>query len=186
MAIVPMTNAVPGTVALAAEYNKLITNITDLDTRTTAVEAAVGGGTGEVPRKGGEWSFGASTQALPANVSTLLTAWGAVGTPSGVSHSGGVFTMTEAGLYVISASYRTAFVNTAFDKYIFIAGTGTSDTWFKNACGGQVFNCGVSGVKRVAAGAQCRIYAYSTTATTLQRETAGDLVTGITIYKIGN
>lgn len=186
MAIVPMTNAVPGTVALAAEYNKLITNITDLDTRTTAVEAAVGGGTGEVPRKGGEWSFGASTQALPANTSTLMTAWNAVGTPSGVTHSSGVFTLTEAGLYVISASYRTAFHGVAFDKYIFIAGTGTSDTWFKNSAGGQAFNMGVSGVRRVTANTQVRIYAYSTVATTLQRETAGDFCTGVSIYKIGN
>lgn len=186
MAIVPMTNAVPGTVALAAEYNKIISNVLDLDTRTTAVEAAVGGGTGEVPRKGGEWQFGASTQALPANQATLLTAWNAVGTPSGVSHSGGVFTLTEAGLYVVSASYRTAFVNVGFDKYIFIAGSGTSDTWFKNSSSGQTFNCAVSGVRRVAAGSQVRVYAFSTVATTLQRETAGDFSTGISIYKIGN
>lgn len=186
MAIVPMANAVPGNVALAAEYNKVVSNVVDLDARTTLVEAAVGGGTGEVPRKGGEWQFGASTQALPANTATLLTAWTAVGTPSGVSHSGGVFTLTEGGLYVVSASYRTAFVSGAFDKYIFVAGSGTTDTWFKNSAGGQAFNMAVSGVRRVAAGSAVRIYAYSTVATTLQREAAGDFCTGVSIYKIGN
>ncbi len=38
MAIVAMANAVAGNVALAAEYNKLITNILDLDARVTSLE----------------------------------------------------------------------------------------------------------------------------------------------------
>ncbi|WP_367137883.1 hypothetical protein [Saccharothrix sp. HUAS TT1] len=38
MAIVPMQDAVPGDVASAAEYNKLIDNIQDLNSRTTTVE----------------------------------------------------------------------------------------------------------------------------------------------------
>lgn len=40
MAIVPMVDAVPGTVAVAAEYNKIIDNVLDLDTRTQALEGA--------------------------------------------------------------------------------------------------------------------------------------------------
>src|SRR5690242_5516131 len=38
MAIVSMANAVAGNIALAAEYNKLITNILDLDSRVQALE----------------------------------------------------------------------------------------------------------------------------------------------------
>lgn len=38
MAIVSMTNAVAGNIALAAEYNKLITNILDLDSRVQTLE----------------------------------------------------------------------------------------------------------------------------------------------------
>lgn len=180
MAIVSMTPAVAGNVALAAEYNKLITNITDLDTRTTAVEAAVGGGTGEVPRKGGEWSFGASTQSVGA-ANTLLTQWAAVGTPSGVTHSAGVFTVTEAGLYTISASYRAG----GADKWIWIAGTALAgDTWFKNSS--TTFNVGVSGTRRLTAGQQIRIVGYIATTQTIGRETTGDFCPGVTIYKIGN
>lgn len=183
MAIVPMTNAVPGTVALAAEYNKIITNVLDLDTRTTAVEAAVGGGTGEVPRKGGEWSFGAATQSVGA-ANTLLTPWTAVGTPSGVTHSAGVFTVTEAGLYTISASIRTAGSDS---KWLWIAGSGpTGDTWFKSSVGGAAFNVAVSGTKRLVAGQQIRIYSFIGTTQTVGRETAGDFCPGVTIYKLGN
>ena len=182
MAIVAMTPAVAGNVALASEYNKLITNITDLDTRTTAVEAAVGGGTGEVPRKGGEWSFGAATQSVNAG-DNLLTQWSAVGTPSGVSHSAGVFTVTEAGLYVISLSLR--FGGVTGDKYAWIAGAASGDIWFKNSTSGAV-NCAVSGVRRLTAGQQIRTFAYSATTTTIGREAVGHFTPGVTIYKIGN
>lgn len=40
MAMVPMVDAVPGTVASSAEYNKIIDNVEDLNTRTLALEAA--------------------------------------------------------------------------------------------------------------------------------------------------
>lgn len=186
MAIVPMADAVPGNVALSAEYNKIIDNVEDLDARTTLVEAAVGGGTGEVPRKGGEFSFGSNTQVIPADTPTLLTQWAAVGTPDGVSHSSGVFTLTEGGLYSIAASMRTSFLGSAFDKYIFIAGTSSADTWFKNAAGGQVFNLSVPGLKRVPAGQEVRIYVYVTSSVTITREAATDFVTGVSIYKVGN
>lgn len=41
MAIVAMTDAVPGGTAAASEYNKLIDNILDLDTRLTILETGV-------------------------------------------------------------------------------------------------------------------------------------------------
>ena len=188
MAIVSMTPAVAGNVALAAEYNKLITNITDLDSRTTAVEAAVGGGTGEVPRKGGEYAFGAASQTNIA-AGTLLTQWSAVGTPSGVSHSAGVFTLTEAGLYTISCSVRFTSVGTiSSDRYLWICGSGPSgDVWAKASSAGANFNLACTTTRRLPAGQQVRAYAYiGTGTTTIARESAGDSVPLITLYKVGN
>lgn len=188
MAIVAMTPAVAGNVALAAEYNKLITNITDLDTRTTAVEAAVGGGTGEVPRKGGEYIFGSATQAS-IGTGTLLTQWSANGTPNGVSHSAGVFTVTEAGLYTLSLNVRFTSVGlVSADRYIWIAGAATNDIWAKASSAGQNFNLSCTTTKRLVAGQQIRTYAYiGTGTTTVSRESAsGDVVPGMNIYKVGN
>ncbi len=39
MAIVPMANAVAGNIAVAAEYNKVVSNVVDLDTRVQSLEA---------------------------------------------------------------------------------------------------------------------------------------------------
>jgi hypothetical protein len=183
MAIVSMTPAVAGNVALAAEYNKLITNITDLDSRTTAVEAAVGGGTGEVPRKGGEYLL---TSQGSIGLGTLLTAWSANGTPSGVSHSSGVFTLTEAGLYVMTLNVRFTNSGTA-DRYIWICGSGSTDTWAKAGTLGASFNLSASVVRRVPAGQQVRCFAYyGTPSTTVGNENAGDEIPGFAIYKVGN
>lgn len=184
MAIVSMTPAVAGNVALAAEYNKLITNITDLDSRTTAVEAAVGGGTGEVPRKGGEWQFGTNTKTLVASTSTLLDQWTAIGTPSGVTYASGVFTVTEAGLYTISTSIRTTAVST--NKYLSINGAAGSDIWSKNSCSGAVYSLSTTATRRLTAGQTIRTYAYADAILTIQREGAGDPVPFISIYKVGN
>lgn len=39
MAIVPMANAVAGNIAIAAEYNKVVSNVVDLDARVQSLEA---------------------------------------------------------------------------------------------------------------------------------------------------
>lgn len=191
MAIVPMTPAVAGTVALSAEYNKLISNITDIDTRTTAVEAAVGGGTGEIARKGGEWYM--ATSQNPINQGTLLTAWTANGTPSGVTHSAGTFTVTDAGLYVITANVRfTSGINTGTTQWIMLTGNsasagGVGDTWAKDASGGIASNLSCVAMRRLPAASGIKLWAYcSTSGATVGRESATDVITGISIYKVGN
>jgi hypothetical protein len=190
MAIVSMTPAVAGNVAVAAEYNKLISNITDLDTRTTAVEAAVGGGTGEVPRKGGEWYMATSQTGIAQG--TLLTAWTANGTPSGVAHSAGTFTVTDAGLYVIVANVR--FITGDPSRYVMITGngatgSGTGDTWGKGSANNTA-NVSVTAMRRLTAGAGIKVWAYVGTSTgSVGRETTtgtADLITGISVYKVGN
>lgn len=50
MAIVPMANAIPGTVALSAEYNKVVSNVVDLDTRVQSLEGTT---TAAIGRKAG-------------------------------------------------------------------------------------------------------------------------------------
>lgn len=184
MAIVPMTNAVPGTVALAAEYNKLITNILDLDTRTTAVEAAVGGGTGEVPRKGGEWMWPA-TGTTVQNIgpgATLVNLWIPRGTPSGVTYSAGTWTVTEAGLYSMTANVR--FGGASTNRYVMITDQNGFNIFKNSAPTTLNLNCG--GVIRVGAGAQFRVYAYSDVANTILKESGNDLLPNFHIYKVGN
>jgi hypothetical protein len=186
MAIVSMTPAVAGNVALAAEYNKLITNITDLDTRTTAVEAAVGGGTGEIPRKGGEFVFpAAGTLAVPIGTK-LIDNWVANGSISGISVASGVFTVSEGGLWHIDTSVRLAGGNSTSTRYLIICGTSLTDTWYKNSTGAAL-NIAVSGTKRLTAGATFRIYCYiDGAAGTLQRESSSDLLPVVSAFKIGN
>jgi hypothetical protein len=193
MAIVPMTPAVAGTVALSAENNKLITNILDLDTRTTAVEAAVGGGTGEIPRKGGEWVFPAAGSQGSIGQGTLINVWTANGTPNGVSHSAGTFTVTDAGLYVVTANIRFTFVNDATRvRYIMITGNGAStqgvgDTWAKSSAQGNCYSLSCSVIRRLAAGTGIKVWAYyDSGTTTVIRENSTDNVPGVSIYKVGN
>ncbi len=193
MAIVPMTPAVAGTVALSAEYNKLISNITDLDTRTTAVEAAVGGGTGEIARKGGEYVYGSNTQSVTALTGTLCTGWQVLtmSNPNGISHSAGTFTVTDAGLYLITANIRWSSGGGTADRYCMITGNGaatngTGDTWAKSSSGGQGFSNSASVIRRLPANYGIKVWVYSSVTTSIGREAAGDNVPHVGIYKIGN
>jgi hypothetical protein len=129
----------------------------------------------------GEWTIAAN---LAIGTPTLINNWTAYAgaTVTGISHAAGVFTVTEGGIYAISLSVR--FSNATNDKYAFIAGTSSLDTWFKNSSNGSA-NVGVTGVKRVAAGGAIRCYAYSGTASNAIHEQASDLTTGVTIYRLG-
>lgn len=141
-------------------------NAADLDDITSGIE-------------GGEWTIAAN---LAIGTPTLINNWTAVGSVAGITHSSGVFTCPRGGLYAVSFSVR--FSNATNDKYVFVAGTSALDTWFKNAAG-SVANCGVSGTKRISAGGAIRCYAYSGTASNAVHENATDLVTGVTIYRLG-
>lgn len=88
MAIVPMQQAVPGQVALAAEYNKLIANILDLDSRITAQDFRT------VDDQAERDSIAAAQGALIYRKDTNWletydgTAWRVVGVPAVSDYSG--------------------------------------------------------------------------------------------------
>lgn len=130
----------------------------------------------------GEWTIAAN---LAIGTPTLINNWtGFTGaTLAGISHSAGVFTVTDGGIYLISLSARFS-ATAAGGHYVFIAGTSATDTWFKSSETGVV-NCGVSGAKRIAAGGAIRCYAYSSPGSNVIHEAATDLVTGVTIYRLG-
>jgi hypothetical protein len=129
----------------------------------------------------GEWTIAAN---LAISTPTLINNW----TPfpganiTGISHAAGVFTVTEGGVYLPSLSVR--FSNATADKYCFIAGTGTGDTWWKSGQSAAA-NASVCGPKRIAAGGEIRFYAYAGSASNAIHESAADLVTGCAIYRLG-
>lgn len=134
----------------------------------------------------GEWTILAN---LTVTTPTLINNWtpytGA--TVSGISHSSGVFTVTRGGIYNIALSCRFGGGATT-DRYAFIAGTGSSDIWFKSSTpvSASGVNCSAAGSKRIAAGGTIRMYAYAGTATTnVTHESGAELVTGCTIYYAG-
>lgn len=135
----------------------------------------------------GEWTILAN---LAIGTPTLINNWTPwVGTNpatiSGISHSSGVFTVTLGGIYLISFGWRSSAATA--DRYAFIAGSGTSDVWFKNSTPSSAsgVNVGVSGAKRIAAGGTFRCYAYSGAAANAVHESGTDLVTGVTAYRLG-
>lgn len=133
----------------------------------------------------GEWTISAN---LAIGTPTLINNWtpwvGAYpATIAGISHSSGEFTVTLGGLYAIAFGWRGSTVTA--DTYAFITGAGGgSDVWFKNSQTGAA-NVGVSGTKRIPAGGKIRCYAYAGSAKNAVHESATDLVTGVTIYRLG-
>lgn len=130
----------------------------------------------------GEWTL---TANLIIGTPTLITTWTAVGTPAGISNSGGQFTVTQAGVYTISLGIR--FTNATADKYAYITTTNsaTGTVIGKNSTSGSA-NVGVSITHRFAAGATFFCWGYAGVSSSATHETGGDLVTGVTAYRVGN
>lgn len=137
----------------------------------------------------GEWTILAN---LTITTPTLINNWTPyVGTNpatiAGISHSSGVFTVTLGGIYAVALSCRMGGGATT-DRYCFIAGTGSSDIWFKSSTpvSASGVNVSCAGTKRLLAGATIRMYAYAGTATTnVTHESGSELTTGCTIYRLG-
>jgi hypothetical protein len=129
----------------------------------------------------GEWTISAN---LAIGTPTLINNWTQFpgSNVAGIAHAAGVFTVTLGGVYFASLSCR--FSNATADKYCFIAGTGTTDTWWKSGQNAAA-NISVAGPKRVSAGGTIRFYAYAGSASNVIHENAADLVTGCAIYRLG-
>ncbi|WP_410676644.1 hypothetical protein [Amycolatopsis sp. cmx-4-68] len=134
----------------------------------------------------GEWTT--NTPDLAIGTPTLINNWipftGA--TIQGIAYSAGVFTVGVGGEYTISLACR--FTASTADRYCFISGSGASPVWTKSstaqAATGLNTSCAIT--KRIPAGGTIRCYAYSGAAANVTHEAAGDLVTGVTIYRLGN
>jgi hypothetical protein len=129
----------------------------------------------------GEWTIAAN---LAIGTPTLINNWSAWSgaTIAGISHSSGVFTVTDGGIYTISLSIRFS-ATAAGGHYCFITGVST-EIWAKSSETGTT-NVACTATKRIAAGGTIRCYGYSSPGSNAVHEQAGDLVTGVTIYRLG-
>lgn len=133
----------------------------------------------------GEWTISAD---LAIGTPTLITNWtpysGA--TIQGIAVASGVFTVGVGGLYSIDLAIR--FSAATADRYCFIQGATTGFAWTKSstaqAATGLNVSCGIR--KRLPAGATIRCYGYSGVGSNATHEQASDLITGVTIYRLGN
>lgn len=161
MAIVTMTDAIAGTVALAAEYNKVTANVRDLDTRVQFLELAAGGGV-----IGGEYQASA-LQALVTGA-TKLTFGTTNIAASGITWNGtNQFTVVTAGVYNIYASCYLASAANNFSVFTATAAGGlTSGAYTHGGFNAAGLSNGTSGARYLAAGATICAYIYLNSAGT--------------------
>jgi hypothetical protein len=176
MAIVPMAEAVAGQIASSTEYNKIIDNIVDLDTRLTGI-----GGT----RYNMERRLNASTsitngsnQRVPFDTSILAG--------SGITYTGGTtrsFTLTNAGVYMFSTSIR---LDGPAEAYLWIAPTANGSLdHAKTATASGPVQLGTSSVVRSSAGQAWSVWMWLGTTRNLVRENSGTNAPWVKIEYIG-
>lgn len=124
----PMTDAVAGNIASASDYNVLIDNILDLDTRVSALTP---GTNSNIERRQN------ASQAVVATTNTKVPFDTSINAGSGITYTGGTtrsFTFATSGVYTFSTSLR---VDTTVGLYVWFAptATATSDRG-KNATSG--------------------------------------------------
>lgn len=100
------------------------------------------------PNPGGEWRS-TSSAVLAITTNTLFTAWDTVvETPVGISLSGGIFTVGQAGLWTIDSGTR---VTGATQLYWWICpGATVNNAWRKSSTSAN--NASVAHTKRLNAG----------------------------------
>ena len=175
MAIVSMADAVAGQVASSTEYNKLIDNIIDLDTRLTGI-----GGT----RYNMERRHNATT-AITATTNTKVPFDTSIAAGSGITYTGGTtrsFTITNAGVYTFSTAIR---VGTAAGLYIWVAPTSDSsqDRGKNSSSGGQ--NVATSVTIRASAGSTWSVWMWASTGLNIERESGTGLSPWVEIEYVG-
>lgn len=133
----------------------------------------------------GEWTIAAD---LAIGTPTLINNWTpyAGATIQGIALAAGVFTVGIGGQYLISLACR--FSAATADRYCFIQGASTGFTWTKSSTpqGATGLNVSCAVNKRIPAGGTIRCFAYSGVGSNVTHEAASDLVTGVTIYRLGN
>lgn len=175
MAIVAMAPAVAGQIASSTEYNKLITNITDLDTRLTGI----GGTRYNMERRNN------ATTAITAATNTKVPFDTSIAAGSGITYTGGAtrsFTLTNAGVYTISSAIRTS---AAAGLYLWIAPASdqSQDRGKNSSSGGQ--NIATSATIRASAGSAWSIWMWASIGLNIERESGTGLSPWIGIEYVG-
>lgn len=176
MPIVPMADAVAGQVASSAEYNKLIDNIIDLDTRLTGI----GGTRYHTERKN------VASTAIPSGINTKVPFDTSVVAGSGITYSGTTvrsFTLTNAGVYHVSASLRLA---TASECYLWVAPTADANPdRGKTSIPSGPLNISMSTPIRSSAGQAWSIWTWMGSAINILRENSTTNAPWVTFEYIG-
>lgn len=176
MAIVSMAPAVAGQIASSTEYNKLISNIVDLDTRLTGI-----GGT----RYNMERRHNATT-SITSGSNTKVPFDTSVLAGSGITYTGGTtrsFTLTNAGVYQITASLR---LGASSECYLWVAPTanGALDHGKTSIPSGSL-NIGMSTSVRSSAGQDWSVWMWLGTTVNIARETGSTNAPWVKIEYIG-
>lgn len=176
MAIVPMADAVAGQIASSIEYNKIIDNIIDLDTRLTGI-----GGT----RYNMERRHDAVT-SITSGANTKVPFDTSISAGSGITYTGGTtrsFTLTNAGVYQFSASIR---LDGASEAYLWIAPTANQELdHAKTATASGPVQLGCSSVVRSSAGQAWSVWMWLGTTRSLTRESTSTNAPWVQIEYMG-
>jgi hypothetical protein len=141
----------------------------------------------ESTASGGEFtiagSAGASLVSLSAGANTLITGWSAQTTLRGISHSAGVFTVTNGGIWNISASLR---FSASAGLYMWFTKSGSTDQRMKTSIPSGTLELAAGGSVRLADNDTFRLYVWSSGANNVTRETTGDVIPALHAYRVGN
>lgn len=176
MAIVSMAPAVAGQIASSTEYNKLISNIVDLDTRLTGI----GGTRYNMERRHN------TTTSIASGSNTKVPFDTSVLAGSGITYTGGTtrsFTLTNAGVYQFTSSIR---LDAASEAYLWVAPTANSALDHgKTATASGPVQLGMSTSVRASAGEAWSVWMWLGTTRSLIREGAGTNAPWVKIEYIG-
>ena len=113
MAIVPMADAVPGAIASSAEYNKIIDNVIDLDSRLIQAARGITATTGDVTSNSSTFASASQTLLWQTTFTSEGTdRWYAMNINSGWTMSAGTATYTLR--YITGAGTPTSSSTQAF------------------------------------------------------------------------
>jgi hypothetical protein len=176
MAIVAMTDAVAGNIASSSDYNILIDNIQDLDTRVSALTP---GTKPNIERRHN------ASQAISATTNTKVPFDTSLNAGSGITYTGGTtrsFTFSTSGVYSFSTSIRT---DANAGLYVWFAPTSTAtDDRGKNAATGGV-SLGTSATFRITAADVFSVWMWSSIGLNLIREAGTGRAPWISIEYLG-
>jgi hypothetical protein len=173
----PMDDAVPGEIASSADYNILIDNILDLDTRVNALTPGT--------RYNIERRLNATT-TIGASANTKVPFDTSINAGAGITYTGGTtrsFTFANAGVYTLSASLR---IDAADELYLWFAPTSdASQDRGKTSLPSGSLNLATSATFRIAAAGVFSVWTWCATGVDLLREGGTGLAPWVSIEFVG-